>query len=68
MQIPENAEDVTPEWLTTALADAGELSAGRVAAAAWERVGEEYGFTGLVGRVELSYEEAAGELPASLIV
>ena len=31
-------------------------------------MGEEYGFTGLVGRVELRYEEAAGELPASLIV
>ena len=68
VQIPENAEEVTPEWLTTALADAGELPAGRVIGAQWEPVGEEYGFTGLVGRVELSYEEAAGELPASLIV
>ena len=34
----------------------------------WERVGEEYGFTGLVGRVRLRYEGAAGNPPASLVV
>jgi thiamine kinase-like enzyme len=67
-QIPERPEDVTPAWVTAALTEAGVLQAGRVTAAKWERVGEEYGFTGLVGRVELRYEEAAGELPASLIV
>jgi Phosphotransferase enzyme family len=68
VQIPENAEDVTAEWLTAALTGAGVLHEGRVVAARWERVGEEYGWTGLVGRVELRYQEAAGELPASLIV
>jgi Ecdysteroid kinase-like family len=68
VQIPESAEDVTPEWLTAVLTGAGELQAGRVVAADWERVGEEFGFTGLVGRVELRYEESAGELPGSLIV
>jgi hypothetical protein len=68
VQIPENAEDVTPEWLTAALTGAGVLHEGRVVAARWERVGEEFGFTGLVGRVEVRYEEPAGELPASLIV
>jgi hypothetical protein len=67
-QIPERPVDVTPEWVTAALTEAGVLQAGRVTAAEWERVGEEYGFTGLVGRVELRYEEADGELPASLIV
>ena len=59
---------MTPEWLTAALTDAGVLQAGRVIGAQWEPVGEEYGFTGLVVRVELRYQEAAGELPASLIV
>jgi hypothetical protein len=68
VQIPESAEDVTPEWLTAVLTEAGELQEGRVVAARWERVGEEYGFTGLVGRIELRYAASAGELPTSLIV
>jgi hypothetical protein len=39
-----------------------------VAAADWERVGEEYGFTGLVGRVRLRYEGTADDPPGSLVV
>ena len=31
-------------------------------------MGEEYGFTGLVGRVRLRYEDAAGDPPASVVV
>jgi hypothetical protein len=67
-RIPETPEDVTPEWLTAVMTDAGVLQAGRVTGAEWNPVGEEYGWTGLVGRVGLRYQEAAGELPASLIV
>jgi Phosphotransferase enzyme family len=65
--IPETPEDLTPEWLTAALADAGVLERGRVAAARWEQVGQEHGFTGLVGRVRLRYEGEGGDPPASLI-
>ena len=43
------------------------LLQGRVAAARWEPVGQEYGFTGLVGRIQLRYEHATGDPPASLI-
>jgi hypothetical protein len=39
-----------------------------VAAADWERVGEEYGFTGLVGRIRLRYDGEDGDPPASLVV
>jgi hypothetical protein len=67
-RIPETPDDVTPEWLTAVLMDAGVLTVGRVIAAQWERVGAEYGFTGLVGRVELHYEDERGTPPASLIV
>ena len=38
-----------------------------MAAAEWERVGQEYGFTGLVARVRLRYEGASGDVPFSLI-
>jgi Phosphotransferase enzyme family len=65
--VPETADDVTPAWLTAALAEAGVLRQGAVAAAEWERVGQEYGFTGLVARVRLRYEGASGDVPFSLI-
>ncbi len=67
-RIPDTPDEVTPEWLSTVLTDAGVLTVGRVIASQWERVGEEYGFTGLVGRVELRYEDEPGTPPASLIV
>ncbi|MGH3142254.1 MAG: phosphotransferase [Gaiellales bacterium] len=67
-RIPETPEDVTPEWLTAVLTEAGVLRAGRVIAGPWERVGVEYGFTGLVGRVELRYQDEWGTPPSSLVV
>jgi Phosphotransferase enzyme family len=66
--IPETPDDVTPEWLTAVLAEAGALRAGRVSDSRWERVGQDYGFTGLVGRVELRYEDTVGRPPSSVIV
>lgn len=59
---------MTPEWLTAALTETGVLRTGRVVAAPWERVGQEYGFTGVVGRVSPRYADEDGEPPASLIV
>jgi hypothetical protein len=67
LRIPPMPEDATPEWLTAALTNAGVLRRGRVTAARSERVGQEYGFTGLVVRVRLQYEDADGDPPASLI-
>jgi hypothetical protein len=65
--VPESPRELTPEWLTAALTQAGVLRSGAVTNADWERVGQEYGFTGLIGRVRLRYEGAAGDPPASLI-
>jgi phosphotransferase family enzyme len=59
--------DVTPEWLTAALTDSAVLRHGRVTDARWQRVGQDYGFTGIIGRVLLRYESAGGDPPASLI-
>jgi Phosphotransferase enzyme family len=65
--VPESPRELTPEWLTAALTQAGVLRGGAVTNADWERVGQEYGFTGLIGRVSLRYERAVGDPPASLI-
>ena len=65
--IPDGPEGLTPEWLTAALTDSGVLRRGRVTEARWQRVGQDYGFTGVIGRVRLRYRDASGAVPASLI-
>ena len=67
MEIPETPADLTPEWLTAALAESDVLAREQVVAARWERVGAEYGFTGVVLRGELDFEPGRARLPASLI-
>lgn len=67
LPVPDTPDDLTPAWLTVALAETGVLRRGAVAAAEWERVGGEYGFTGLIARVRLRYEGADGDAPRSLI-
>jgi hypothetical protein len=65
--IPVTPGDVTPEWLTAALTDSGVLRQGRVTEARWQRVGQDYGFTGVIGRVQLRYANPGGDAPASLV-
>lgn len=67
LPIPETLAGMTPEWLTAALTEAAVLRGGRVAAAHSERIGQLYGFTGVVGRVRLRYEDARDDAPPSLI-
>ena len=65
--IPATPRQLTPEWLTQVLTAGGVLRGGSVIAADWERVGEDYGFTGLVGRLELRYDGVEGDPPSSLV-
>jgi hypothetical protein len=65
--VPEGPEDVTAEWLNKALSDADFLKRARVATARWERIGQEFGFTGVIGRVHLAYDGDVGDAPRSLI-
>jgi Phosphotransferase enzyme family len=67
LRVPETPDELTPAWLTAALAETGVLRHGAVAAAELEHVGEEYGFTGLVAHVRLRYRDADGDVPNSLI-
>ncbi len=67
LPIPEAPEEITPEWLTAALTKTRVLRRGHVTAARWERVGQDYGFTGVLGRVQLLYENEDGDPPASMI-
>jgi Ecdysteroid kinase-like family len=67
LPIPRSLTDLTPTWLTSAFRDAGILPCGRVVETTPVRIGQEYGFTGVVGRVQVGYEDASGDLPGSLV-
>jgi streptomycin 6-kinase len=67
LPIPETPDGLTAEWLTAALTASGVLTDERVLDARWERVGAEFGFTGVVVRIELEYERGRADLPSSLV-
>jgi len=67
LPIPGTLVDLTPTWLTSALRDAQVLRRGRVVETTVVRIGQEYGFTGVVGRVQVTYEDGSDDLPGSLV-
>src|SRR5262245_39657370 len=66
--LPASLDEITPEWLTTALRAAGHLSGGRVGAVRARPVGEGSGFIGVVARLEIAYDDDAGAAPRTCIV
>lgn len=67
--IPDSPAGITPAWLTTALRAAGLLADGSAVACRWERIGAEFGFTGVVARLFIQYSaDVSAETPPSTIV
>ncbi|MFI5306149.1 MAG: phosphotransferase [Polyangiales bacterium] len=65
---PATLDDLTPEWLTLALHEAGAVPRDRrVTSVSTELIGDGRGFVGQVARVRLQYDGAAGDAPRSLI-
>jgi hypothetical protein len=64
---PTAPEDLTAEWLTGALRDAGAIEDARVRSLRVERVGEGVGFVGQVARITPSYDCAEPDAPPSVI-
>ena len=65
--IPTRPEELTPEWLTSALRSSGTLRDARVVGFESERLGVGEGFVGTIARIHLRYEPAEAGAPASLI-
>jgi aminoglycoside/choline kinase family phosphotransferase len=65
--IPARPEDLTSSWLTEALRTAGVISRSSVTDFSTVIIGQEWGFTGIVARVELEYDRAEPDAPASVI-
>ena len=66
ISIPERLDDLTTEWLTSALRATGELApSGSVTSVEREILGEGEGFLGDLARLTLAYE--GGEGPATVV-
>ena len=65
--VPALPGDVTPEWLTLALRDAGVISTSQVTGCRTTIIGQEWGFTGIVARVDLQYDGPEPDAPASVV-
>jgi Ser/Thr protein kinase RdoA (MazF antagonist) len=64
--VPADLDDITPEWIASALRTGGWLAQGDVESVAVTVIGEEFGFTGVVARIEPAYtQERAG--PPSIV-
>jgi hypothetical protein len=66
-RFPITPEDVTAEWLTGALRDAGVIDECRVASVTFERIGEGVGFVGQIARIIPSYDAPEANAPVSVI-
>ena len=64
--VPVEAEDLTPEWLSGALAEGG-LPGAVVSDVSATRIGEGVGFIGQIHRLELTYESQPDGAPESVI-
>lgn len=65
MGIPQAIEDLTPGWLTEALA--AELAGGTVTAVRAVDIGEGVGVFGIIARLHLTYAGAPSTAPSSVI-
>jgi hypothetical protein len=65
--IPATLSEITPDWLTKTLRGSGLLSKSSVMSIDYEVIGEERGFTGVVGRVQLQYDQPEPAAPQSII-
>ena len=59
LPIPGHPAEITPAWLNAALREGMPGTRASVAEVTWEIVGEDRGFTGVVARLALRYDEDA---------
>jgi hypothetical protein len=65
--IPATLSEMTPTWLTGTLREAGAITQASVTSVEAEVVGEERGFTGVVGRLRLRFDQHEPDAPQSII-
>ncbi|HAL48026.1 MAG: DUF1679 domain-containing protein [SAR202 cluster bacterium] len=65
--LPRTIDDITPEWLTSALATGGVLTGALVTSVEIERIGLMDGFMGVIARLTPQYDAPTDDLPSTLI-
>jgi hypothetical protein len=66
MSVPADSDGITPDWLTTALREAGAINHARVTSIQSGPVGQA-GMTGQLRRLRISYDKAEAGAPSSLL-
>ena len=66
MSLPADSDEITVEWLTTALRKAGAVHQAEVAAVESAPVGQ-VGFAGQIYRLLISYDQSEPGAPGSLV-
>ena len=66
MGVPADTDEITQEWLTSALHQAGALDQARVTSIQSAPVGQ-LGFTGQIRRLQISYDKPEPCAPRSLV-
>jgi hypothetical protein len=66
MGVPADTDEITPDWLTAALREAGAIDHARVTSIQSGPVGH-MGMTGQLRRLRLSYDKAEAGAPRSLL-
>jgi len=67
-KLPSTTEELTEEWLTKALREAGIITESKVISFTASLIGQEWGFTGEISRIEPVYDFVEDKAPASLVV
>ncbi len=66
--IPRSVEEITPDWLTTALTGSGALKDATVRTIKTEPIGSEQGYMGILARLFVEYDSPSETAPSTLIV
>lgn len=66
--IPESIAEVTPHWLNDALSNEPVFAGAQVVGVDHQQLGEGEGFLGDIFRLKLTYKNAGGTAPPSLVV
>jgi hypothetical protein len=67
-EIPQQLDELTSDFLTSALRRCGKLGEAHVSQVKTEPIGEGEGFMGVLARLSLDYEGEPGDAPTSMIV
>ena len=67
LAIPTTPQEITPDWLTSALAGSGHLPEGRVTSLELEQVGQGIGVLGRLYRLTPTYDRPGHHAPRTLV-